>query len=84
MELGSELTNYFMDIKVRNSKRIDAVYLFHNKEVYSSEYRPEYDWAQFKDSVYYDVCMESKNRIIYGDFELDNYRNKLWSREKVG
>lgn len=71
VELSSELTNYFMDIKIRNSRQLDDVYLFHNGEVYSSEYRPEYDWAQFQKSVYYDVCMENKNRILYGDFEPD-------------
>ena len=71
VELSSELTNYFMDIKIRNSTQLDDVYLFQNGEVYSSEYRPEYDWAQFQRSVYYDVCMENKNRILYGDFEPD-------------
>lgn len=71
VELSNELTNYFMDIKVRNSKQMDGVYLFHNGEVYSSEYRPEYDWAQFQESVYYEACMENKNRILYGDFEPD-------------
>ena len=64
VELSNEITNYFMDIKIRNNKLLDAVYLFQKGEVYSSEYRPEYDWAQFQKSIYYDVCMESKNRIL--------------------
>ena len=69
VELSNALTNYFMDIKVRNSMLLDAVYLFQKREIYSSEYRPEYDWEQFLESPYYDVCMESKNRILYGNFE---------------
>lgn len=74
VELSNEITNYFMDIKIRNNKLLDAVYLFQKGEVYSSEYRPEYDWAQFQKSIYYDVCMESKNRILYGNFEPEkNY-----------
>ena len=71
VELSSELTNYFMDIKIRNSEQLDAVYLFQNGVVYSSEYRPEYEWAQYQQSVYYDVCMKDKNKILYGDFEPD-------------
>ncbi|MBD5458592.1 MAG: sensor histidine kinase [Lachnospiraceae bacterium] len=69
VELSNALTNYFMDIKVRNSTLLDAVYLFQKGEVYSSEYRPEYDWEQFWESPYYDVCMKNKNKILYGNFE---------------
>ena len=67
-----------MDIKIRNSKLLDAVYLFQKDEVYSSEYRPDYDWAQFQKSIYYDVCMESKNRILYGNFEPEKNISVLY------
>ena len=69
VELNNAFISYLMNIKIRNSGLLDEVYLFQNGGVYSSEYRPEYDWAQFLKSVYYDVCMENKNKILYGDFE---------------
>lgn len=71
IKLSNEFQNYFLDMKIRNTDLIEAIYLFTNERVYSSEYRPQFEFSEFVDTPYYDACMGNKNRIIYGDFEPD-------------
>lgn len=69
--LNSEFQNYFLDMKMRNNDLVESIYLFTNEKVFSSEYRPEFEFSEFVETPYYDVCMENKNRIIYGNLEPD-------------
>lgn len=69
IKLNTEFQNYFLDTKIRNNDLIEAIYLFTNGKVYSSEYRPQFEFSEFAETPYYDVCMENKNRIIYGNLE---------------
>lgn len=71
IKLNNEFQNYFLDMKLRNTDLIEAIYLFSNEKVFSSEYRPSFDFSEFENTPYYDACMEHKNRIIYGNFEPD-------------
>lgn len=69
--LNNEFHNYFFDIKLRNSDLIEAVYLFSNGDIFSSEHRPKFEFAQFVESPYYGMCMEQKNKILYSDLEKE-------------
>lgn len=69
--LNSEFQNYFLDMKMRNNDLVESIYLFTNEKVFSSEYRPQFEFSEFVETPYYDVCMENKNRIIYDNLEPD-------------
>lgn len=69
IKLNNEFQNYFLDTKIRNNDLMEAIYLFTNGKVYSSEYRPQFEFSEFLETPYYDVCMKNKNRIIYGNLE---------------
>lgn len=69
IKLNNEFQNYFLDTKMRNNDLVESIYLFTGEKVYSSEYRSQFEFAEFVDTPYYEACMENKNRIIYENLE---------------
>lgn len=66
LKLNNDFQNFFLDIEMRNHDIIDSVYLYLNDgSTYTSAYRCETDYDEFRESPYYSVCMENKNKILY-------------------
>lgn len=66
IRIFNEFQNYIIDMKLRNHDIIDSIYLYSSDgQIYSSEYDYQADYEKFKESAYYQSCMENKNKILF-------------------
>lgn len=74
VRLNNAFQTYFMDIKLRNHDLIESVYLYSSDgNVYSSEYDYQVDYEEFKETSFYALGMEEKNKIHYQSMEEEDF-----------